>query len=140
MNERKVTDNLPVQVALAVFKQAVENADADKLSCRMEFLQSIYELEARLKLEDPKMNNLRDLRNLILRASKLQKITDRAVEQTLSELEHICPNKRAYAKAEAAALLFIYDGIDKSDKKITLDRLIENIEKISAKCAPKNND
>lgn len=40
----------PVETALKSLRVAVE--DSEGLSCRMEFLQSITELEARLKLEE----------------------------------------------------------------------------------------
>ncbi len=83
---------------------------------------------------------MNELRDLIRNAVQLQKITDTAVEKVLDELERICPSKRIYTKAEAAALLFIYDGIDRSDKKITLDQLIEKIGEMCANYHKKQED
>lgn len=49
---RKYSLRSPVYDALKTLKTVVSNMQPDKLSCRTEFLQSICELEARLKLED----------------------------------------------------------------------------------------
>lgn len=46
---QKHSFDTPVMEALKSFRVAVEDS---KLSCRLEFLQSITELEARLKLEE----------------------------------------------------------------------------------------
>lgn len=79
-------------------------------------------------MSNPKENNLREL---IRSARKLQKIVDVSIEKILVELKDICKDKEAYQNAEECVLLFIYEETDINDKKITLDKLMENIRAIN---------
>lgn len=79
-------------------------------------------------MSNPKENNLKEL---IRGSRKLQKVLDLSIENALNELKDICKDKEAYQNAEEAILLFIYEKTDIDDKKITLDKLMDNIRNIN---------
>lgn len=72
------------------------------------------------------MNNLKELIRI---AKHRQKLTDAAIEKAINELRMICSDKHTFEEAEEAILLFIYEGTDIDDKKITLDELMRSIKK-----------
>ncbi|MCM1059031.1 MAG: hypothetical protein NC452_01905 [Eubacterium sp.] len=74
------------------------------------------------------MNNLCELIKI---AKRRQELADEAVYSVTEHLKTICGNRKAYEEAEEEILLYIYEGTDPQDNKITLKKLLKNIKALN---------
>ncbi len=75
------------------------------------------------------MNNLSAIIKI---AKQRQKLADEAIYKAVQSLKEMCgDNQKAFEEAEEEMLLYIYDGTDTHDNKITLSKLIKDIESIN---------
>lgn len=76
------------------------------------------------------MNDMDDLKQLIITAKRQQAKTDSAIGKAIGALSLLCDDKQSFEKAEEAMLVYIYQGTSVDDKKIDIDKLIQDIENI----------
>lgn len=74
------------------------------------------------------MNNLCELIKI---AKHRQELADKAVYNVTEYLKTICGSQKAYEEAEEEILLYIYEGTDPQDNKITLNKLLKNIKALN---------